>query len=57
VDGQRTAVMIPEGATVRVVPGPLADVRMVDVLWEGRTLAVLAEDLSNRGEEVKSLSA
>jgi len=54
---QRTAVMIPEGATVELVPGPSADDRMVDVLWQGRTLAVFAEDLFQRGKGVKSVSA
>jgi len=53
IDGQRTAVMIPEGGIVKVVSGPLADTRMVDVSWEGRTLAVFAEDISRRGIEVR----
>ena len=56
-EGQRTAIMMPEGATVRVVSGQVADSRMVDVIWEGRTLAVFAEDLSERGKEVVSTSA
>ena len=51
--GQRTAVMIPEGAIVQVVSGPLADTRMIDVLWEGRTLAVFAEDILQRSKEVR----
>ena len=50
--GQRTAVMIPEGAIVQVVSGSIADTRMVDVLWEGHRLAVFAEDILQRGKEV-----
>ena len=49
------AVMIPEGATVQVVSEPLADTRMVDVVWEGRLLAVFAEDLVQRAKEVSSV--
>ena len=56
VNGQRTAVMIPEGATVELVAASSADARMVDVLWNGRTLAVFAEDLFERGRDVKSAS-
>ena len=55
-DGQRIAVMIPEGATIQVVSGPLADTRMVDILWEGRNLAVFAEDILQRGKEVRSVN-
>ena len=55
--GQRTAIMMPEGATIRVVSGSVADNRMVDVIWEGRTMAVFAEDLFQRGKELKVLSA
>jgi hypothetical protein len=53
VKGHRTAVIIPEGATVELVHGPPGDARMVDVLWQGRTLAVFGEDLSERGQNVK----
>ena len=28
------------------------DMRMVDVLWEGQTLAMFAEDVQKRGEEI-----
>jgi hypothetical protein len=59
VGGQRTDVMIPEGATVEVVHGSYVDARKVDVLWQGRTLAVFAEDFferANRGEVRFSLA-
>ena len=57
VKGQRTAVMIPEGATVEVVHGSPAGARMVDVFWQGRSVAVFAEDLFERCIHVKSVSA
>jgi hypothetical protein len=44
--------MIPEGAIVQMASGPLADTRMIDVLWEGRTLAVFSEDILQRGKEL-----
>ena len=57
-DGHRTAVMIPEGATVQAASDPTqSDIRLVDVLWDGRTLAVFAEDLFQRGKEIKSVKA
>ena len=55
VNGQRTAVMIPEGATVTVLPVLPAEARMVGVLWNGRTVAVFAEDLGQRGKDVKAV--
>jgi len=38
--------MIPQGATVKAVYRSAVDARMVDVLWQGRTLAVFVEDLA-----------
>jgi hypothetical protein len=54
LDGQRVAVIIPAGATVKVVSGPTSESdRLVDVLWDGRTVAMFAFDLTVRGTEVK----
>ena len=57
IDGRRTATFIPEGAIVQVqmISGPRALNRMIDVLWEGRTLSVFAEDILLRSEEVRSV--
>ena len=55
VNGQRRAVMIPEGATVRVIRQSHSEDRMIDVDWEGRAFAVFAVDLAERGKEVKSV--
>ena len=54
VDGQRTAVMIPGGATVKVISGPHTEDRMMDLLWDGRVVAAFAVDIVNRGEEVRT---
>lgn len=52
--GQRTAVMVPAGAVVRVVKGPRPDdKRMVDVIWGERTLVMFTEDIERRGEDVQ----
>ena len=56
VDGQRTAVMIPEGATVKIVSGPRGEDRIIDLLWGSRVLAAFAVDVVNRGEEIESTS-
>jgi hypothetical protein len=54
-DGNRIAIMIPSGQTLRVLSGPRPDdERMVDVLWGDRTLVVFAEDLDRRSEEIRS---
>jgi hypothetical protein len=53
VDDKRIAVPIPAGSIVVVTGGPRPnDMRMVDVLWEGQTLTMFAEDVEKRGEEV-----
>jgi hypothetical protein len=55
VDKVHTAEMIPQGVTVQVVSGLLADNRTVVVAWEGRMLAVFAEDLFERSIEVQTV--
>lgn len=52
-DGQRAAEIIPEGAIVQVFVGALQHSKMVEVRWEGRTLAVSIEDLSERGKRIE----
>ena len=52
-NGHRKAVHIPPGEIVKVISGPRPDdMRMVDVMWSGRTFVVFADDIHNRGEEV-----
>ena len=46
VDGQRTAVMIPEGALMRVAV-PASDTRLIDVIWEDKVLAVSLKTFSS----------
>ena len=52
----RHLVMVPEGAVIRVLPGP-EDRRTIDVLWQGHTLEMFAVDIQQRGEEVRTRSA
>ena len=57
-DGERIAVEIPKDAIVEVISGPRPDdQRMVDVVWEGKALAIFAQDIRDRGEQVKGKSA
>ena len=53
----RIAVMIPEGAIIRVVSGPRGEDRMLDVEWEGRPLSVFTEDFIKRCREVQNIRA
>jgi hypothetical protein len=53
IDDKRIAVPIPAGSIVIVSGGPRPnDMRMIDVLWEGQTLTMFAEDVQKRGEEI-----
>ena len=50
--GQRTAVMVPGGAIVKIISGSHTEDRMMDLLWDGRVVAAFAVDIVNRGEDV-----
>jgi hypothetical protein len=43
---------LPIGAIVEVLSGPSDSDGMIDVLWEGRTVAVFSIDLKVRGTEI-----
>ena len=46
--GLRTPIMIPAGALVTLVCGPLDGVRMVDVTWCGKTVMMFTGDVRDR---------
>ncbi len=46
--GQRIPMMIPTGAVVTLVAGPLDGLRMVDVNWYGKIVMMFAGDLRER---------
>ena len=48
-------VMLPEGATVTIVDARVGS-RMIDVLWDGKSVMIFAQDLDERGilEETKT---
>ena len=51
-------VMVPTGAVVTVLGGPRPDdMRMVDILWDKRTLVMFATDILERGEEIAGKNA
>lgn len=53
----RYAVHVPSGEILTILSGPKPDDRrMVDVVWNGRTPVMFAEDIMNRGEEIGSSS-
>jgi hypothetical protein len=49
---QRLTVLIPYGAVVTAINGLVNSSRMVDVMWDGKTIAIFTEDLRARGELV-----
>lgn len=53
IDGRKRAVTIPIGEIIKVVSGPNNGDGMVDVLWDGRILAMFEVDVSVRGTEIK----
>jgi len=55
-EGKRTAVQIPSGAVIKVVSGPKNGDGIVDVLWEGRAVAMFLVDVKARGVEITEQS-
>jgi hypothetical protein len=53
VNGLRVAVRIPAGDIVKLIADPSPGNKMVDVLWENRTVAIYAIDLKQRGIEAQ----
>jgi hypothetical protein len=51
VNGKRVAVTISAGDTVNLIANPSPWNKMVDVIWEGRTVSMYAVDLKQRGIE------
>jgi hypothetical protein len=56
-DGHRVAMTIPQDAIVTLINGRLHGNRMVDILWEGKTVTMFTQDLRKRGERVDGASA
>ena len=44
----RIPIMVPSGALVTVTDGPLDGLRMVDVLWDKKTVMMFTVDLRER---------
>ena len=58
IDHKRVAVRIPADSILTVSGGSRPqDRRMVDVLWEGQTVVMFAEDVQKRGEEISTKAA
>lgn len=56
-NGKNTAVTIPAESVVEVLTIHTNGDGLVDVGWEGRTLAIFQIDMEERGTEVLDLSA
>ena len=57
VDGKHTAISVPAGATIEVLPGSRNGDTTVEVLWDGRDVVMFAVDLTERGTEITEPSA
>ena len=53
-DGTRVIVPIPAGDIVELVENPSPGNQTVDVLWQGRTVAMYALDLKRRCMEARN---
>jgi hypothetical protein len=51
--GKREAVTVPAGAIVKVIAGPDQGDRLIDVLWDGKSIMMFAVDVFTRGTEIK----
>jgi hypothetical protein len=51
ISNQRIAVSVPANAIVEVISHTHAN-RMIDVVWEGRSIKMFAQDIRERGEEI-----
>jgi hypothetical protein len=52
IEGNRSCVTVPTGATVAVTSGPLDGNRLVDVAWGVTDLMMFTQDLRNRAEPI-----
>ena len=57
IDGKRTAVSVPAGAIIEVLPGSTNGDITLEVLWERRTVVMFVVDVTERGTEVTKKSA
>ena len=52
IDGKRTAVSVPAGATIEVLSGLAHGDVSVEVVWDGRTVVMFVVDVTERGTEI-----
>ena len=56
-DGRTVAWLIPSSSVIEIVSRTANGLRMLDVLWDGRVLAMPESDIAERGEELFGLPA
>ena len=54
VDGKRVAHIVAKGSKILVISGPVDTDRMVEVLFESRTLTMFAVDLREFAIEIEN---
>jgi len=53
-EGRQVAHTIPQGSVVRV--DTLDGDKLVEVVWEGKTILMFAQDIRSRGEKVTGVT-
>ena len=51
-DGHRIPVTLPKNATVTCINGTVDGNRLIDVLWEGKTIMMFTQDLRARATPI-----
>jgi len=51
-NGERTAAMIPTSSVIEIISGTASGLRILDVLWDGKVLAMFESDIAERGDEL-----
>ena len=51
IDDRWTPILVPAGATVKIISDPTNSHGMVNVLWDGRELAMFLFDIDLTGKE------
>jgi hypothetical protein len=52
VDGKSNPLFVPAGATIEIISDPTREEGIVNVLWEGRELAMFLFDIDRAGKEI-----
>ena len=55
LDGHDCPTTVPSGTVVKVGDGPLDGDRLVDVMWDGKTVMMFTTDIRERGVQLEDI--